>query len=291
MKVFAFVVTYNRLNLLKKTIDCLRKQSYPIDKLFIVNNGSTDGTDVWLSQQKDLMVINQDNVGGAGGFYRGVKFAYENNADWIWMMDDDVFPEPYCLEKLLEYRNVSKCIQPARFHSDGVYIQWGYNYILEKDLEVKVPSENHSRNCFSVNVGCFEGMLIHRSVVEKIGYPDARFFITSDDRIYGYLASHYTNVVLVRDAKLIRSSLSHERKISPLYIYYIYRNFHLRSEYCKKISGKEFSLMVKSKYIAGAFKRMLFGYKDIDKSLNMSLKIALLRGVLDCFKRKIGKTY
>ena len=71
----------------------------------------------------------------------------------------------------------------------------------------------------------------------------------------------------------------------------MYRNFHLRSEYCEKILGKGFSLMIKSKYIASALKRMLFGYKDVDQLLNISLKKAVRRGVLDCFKKKIGKTY
>ena len=291
MKVYAFVVTYNRLDLLKRTIECLKAQSYSIDKLIVVNNGSTDGTDLWLSQQNDLIVINQENIGGSGGFYRGVKFAYEDGADWIWMMDDDVFPEPSCLGKLLEYRGLSKCMQPARFHSDGVYIPWGYNYIIEKNKEVKVPIEAHSKDYFIVNVGCFEGMLIHRTIVEKIGYPDARFFITSDDLIYGYLASLYTNIILVRDAKISRNSVSYEEKVSPMYLYYVYRNFHLRNEYCKKILGREFPIVVKFKYMIHALKRGLYGYPYLEKSLNIDLKKAIRRGFFDCLKKKIGRTY
>jgi rhamnopyranosyl-N-acetylglucosaminyl-diphospho-decaprenol beta-1,3/1,4-galactofuranosyltransferase len=45
----------------------------------------------------------------------------------------------------------------------------------------------------------FEGALIHRRVVEKIGYPDARFFVAGDDMIYGYLASFHTNVLFARE--------------------------------------------------------------------------------------------
>ena len=44
MKIFAVVVTYNRLALLKKVIDLLKRQTRQLDSIVIVNNGSTDGT-------------------------------------------------------------------------------------------------------------------------------------------------------------------------------------------------------------------------------------------------------
>ena len=91
MNIIAVVVTYNRMELLKRNIRCLQ-QNKPISSIVIVNNGSTDGTTEWLAAQEGLTVINQTNVGGAGGFYTGIQYAYQAGADWIWCMDDDVFP-------------------------------------------------------------------------------------------------------------------------------------------------------------------------------------------------------
>ena len=102
MKIIAVVVTYNRLELLKRSMDCLR-QNKPLSAIIVVNNGSTDGTKEWLDKQDDLTVIHQSNVGGSGGFYTGIEAAYAQNADWIWCMDDDVFPRADCLENLLPY--------------------------------------------------------------------------------------------------------------------------------------------------------------------------------------------
>ena len=116
MKITAVVVTYNRLELLKKSIECLHAaleqvQSENIEcHICVINNGSTDGTHEWLDGQTDLKVIHQDNVGGSGGFYTGIKKAYEEGADWIWCMDDDVFPKQYCLLSLLEEVNKHKVI-------------------------------------------------------------------------------------------------------------------------------------------------------------------------------------
>ena len=94
MKITAVVVTYNRLELLRKVVDGLRRNN--LSDIIVVNNGSTDGTQEWLEAQTHLNVVHQDNVGGSGGFYTGIKKAYDEGADWIWCMDDDVTPIVGC---------------------------------------------------------------------------------------------------------------------------------------------------------------------------------------------------
>ena len=70
MNIIAVVVTYNRKELLKRNITCLRANT-PVSSIVVVNNGSTDGTGEWLDDQKDLTVIHQENVGGSGGVLLG----------------------------------------------------------------------------------------------------------------------------------------------------------------------------------------------------------------------------
>jgi len=64
--IAAVVVTYNRLTLLKKCIASIKKQTRKIDKIIVINNGSTDQTGDWLKKEKGLTVITQGNLGGAG---------------------------------------------------------------------------------------------------------------------------------------------------------------------------------------------------------------------------------
>ena len=77
-KVGIVVVTYNRLALLKEAIDSLRNQIYTNREIVVVNNGSTDGTQEWLNAQKDIIVNTQQNLGGAGGLFTGVKYVGED---------------------------------------------------------------------------------------------------------------------------------------------------------------------------------------------------------------------
>ena len=109
------LVSLKILSSLKKVIACVQNQTYKIDEIIVVNNDSTDGTAEWLSTVEGVSIIHQGNVGGAGGFHTGVRTCYERGADWIWMMDDDVFPQEDCLENLLRYKDYSMCLNMTRY--------------------------------------------------------------------------------------------------------------------------------------------------------------------------------
>lgn len=58
-KIIAVVVTYNRINCLKKLLKALKKQTVKLETIIVVNNDSTDGTREYLSMLDDIIVINQ----------------------------------------------------------------------------------------------------------------------------------------------------------------------------------------------------------------------------------------
>nr|WP_144671936.1 glycosyltransferase [Arthrobacter sp. U41] len=47
-----------------------------------------------------LRIINQNNLGGSGGFARGMYEAVENNSDYVLLLDDDVVIEPESITRL-----------------------------------------------------------------------------------------------------------------------------------------------------------------------------------------------
>jgi rhamnopyranosyl-N-acetylglucosaminyl-diphospho-decaprenol beta-1,3/1,4-galactofuranosyltransferase len=292
MKIIAFVVTYNRISLLPKVIDSLKSQTYKIDEIVVVNNSSTDGTLDWLIKQKNITVITQENLGGAGGFNKGVEYAFNNNADWIWMMDDDVYPKSDALEKLMKYKNISECIIPWRYFSDNKDVNWGGIFDIEKFRLVRStkPSNQNDKYYYPVNTCCFEGTLISKNIVSKIGFPDKRFFIAGDDSVYGLKASLHTNLILVKEAHLIRDKTSRTNKIlSPLFLYYRFRNFHLFNEYNKVLNNNNFSLIVKLKVFLSFF---IYGKQIILTQKNkIKLFKAIILGILDSILKKTGPTH
>jgi rhamnopyranosyl-N-acetylglucosaminyl-diphospho-decaprenol beta-1,3/1,4-galactofuranosyltransferase len=103
VKVCAVIVTYNRKEMLQKCLKALQNQIIPLDEIIVIDGPSTDGTTQLMKEKfPEITYIRLDeDVGGSGGFYEGMKLAYNKGYDWIWVMDDDATPENDTLEKLL----------------------------------------------------------------------------------------------------------------------------------------------------------------------------------------------
>ncbi|WP_153800200.1 glycosyltransferase family 2 protein [Foetidibacter luteolus] len=191
-KIAVVVVTYNRLNLLKDCINAIRSQTTAYEKLIVVNNGSTDETPAWLDSQGDLDVIHQKNVGSAGGFYTGVKYACEKEYDYIWLMDDDVMVSATALENLQEGLNItgdfsfgcSKVIS-----KDGVFIN-------APNIDDKMSAYNYpvwgqfaEHGIIRVKNATFVSVFINAAYLQQAGLPAKDFFIWGDDMDFTYRLS------------------------------------------------------------------------------------------------------
>jgi len=137
-----------------------------------------------LDEQKDLTVIHQANLGGAGGFHTGIKTAYEKGYDWIWCMDDDGLPHIDALEQLLKYEKKSDGILNSLVvsKSDADELVFGLEDYTNKIFYTKV---SETKNQVSIDGGnFFNGTLIHKNTISKVGLPNPLFFIYGDDLEY-----------------------------------------------------------------------------------------------------------
>lgn len=177
-RIAAVVVTYNRLSMLKDCLQSIKNQTYSNFDIIVVNNGSTDGTEEYLAAQKDLVVINQENCGGAGGFFSGMKYMINNNYDALWMMDDDGLPDKVQLEKLIKYSleyNIDYANALVLDRNDRKTILLSPKYLSKLD------------GCKDVMFGSvlpFNGTYVWRDVIEKVGLIKKEMFIWGDEREY-----------------------------------------------------------------------------------------------------------
>lgn len=224
MKVIAVVVTYNRCYLLQKNIKALKSQTRPLDSILVINNGSTDGTKEWLDGQTGIEVITQENIGGSGGFWRGMDEAYSLGADYIWCMDDDVHPYKDCLEEMLKAMpHVGGIVAPQRLLDGKTVVCGGECLYFNMNNPLKPLKRNASlseltnteNGILKVEAIAFEGPLISKTVVEKIGFPEKDLFIFWDDTEYSYRAHRAGfNIVYASSAHLYKEDLTKGQNIS-----------------------------------------------------------------------------
>lgn len=58
-----------------------------------------------------LRIINQANLGGSGGFARGMYEAVDNGSDYVLLLDDDIVVEPESIARLLAFAD--RCRKPT----------------------------------------------------------------------------------------------------------------------------------------------------------------------------------
>lgn len=189
-KIVCVVVTYNRLPLLKKCIESLRKQTYHSFDILVVNNDSTDGTKEWLAEQNNLIVINQANLGGAGGFYTGTKWGYDKGYDWMWLMDDDGIAEEKQLESLLSAaQRLQSSFVNALVCDVNDNDKLSFELVCEGKTIREVKEAQKYREILN-SINPFNGSLIHRAVMEKIGFIKKEMFIWGDEFDYYFRAKN-----------------------------------------------------------------------------------------------------
>jgi rhamnopyranosyl-N-acetylglucosaminyl-diphospho-decaprenol beta-1,3/1,4-galactofuranosyltransferase len=182
----AVVVAYNRRDLLIEVLDALAGQTAPVAAIVVVDNASTDDTAAVVRERYphvDLVSVAR-NTGGAGGFAIGAARAVvRQNADLVWLMDDDTVPTPSALEALL-----SSVGDDPRVTIAGSRVVWtdGQDHPMNTPrpkpfvrAAERVAAE--ARGAVPVRSSSFVSMLVRADAVRKHGLPIADYFIWNDD--------------------------------------------------------------------------------------------------------------
>lgn len=183
--VAAVVVTYNRLDLLKQCVEALRRQTEACD-ILIVNNASTDGTELWLAEQQDVNSRNTgSNLGGAGGFNYGMRWAVEAGYDYVWVMDDDTLPESDALEKLLEADHILNgkygWLSSVALWTDGSECKMNRQK-LKKSFYEYSPLLKYG--LVQAEQATFVSLFLRSKIICRFGLPIKEYYIWGDDIEY-----------------------------------------------------------------------------------------------------------
>lgn len=189
--IYLIVVTFNRKDLLLQSLQALFLQTQQPSKILIVDNASTDGTietlqqNGWLEKQNIQLIALKENTGGAGGFSAGMQSAFEQGADYVWMMDDDAVPHPTALEEIMRHATPEHIYGSLAVNGDNT--AWATT-LLAKNKTVHL--KNQVPELAEVQSLPFLGFLTSKEIYQNIGLPDASYFIAADDVEYCMRAQH-----------------------------------------------------------------------------------------------------
>lgn len=189
--VYIILVNYKGVNHTIECIKSLKKIIYKNYKIIVVDNNSKDNSINELSKIKDIVLIkNKINAGFAGGNNLGIKFAIDNGADYVLLLNNDTTVEIDFLNQLIDEaeKDVGIYVGKIMFYYDKNIIWYAGGKIdkfrgctnVNGFVEDKGQFEKESFVTFAT--GCC--MLIERDVIKKVGLLKEDYFLYFEDTDY-----------------------------------------------------------------------------------------------------------
>ncbi|MGN0435176.1 MAG: glycosyltransferase family 2 protein [Wujia sp.] len=236
--VAIILVNYNGYN---DTIECIKsihRCDYNEYKIIVVDNCSSDFSAEKLEGCKDefdfYLIKSDENGGFATGNNIGIRYALEQGADYVLLLNNDTLVEPDFLRKLVKaYEKHNKCgiaIGKIYYEADrqriwyaggslskltGRNAHYGYNEI-DKGL--------YDKECIvTFATGCM--MLISRAVLEQVGLLSEDYFMYEEDADYCAKVSRMGYNIIYEPGSVVYHKVSSSaEKLGDLQQYYVVRN-------------------------------------------------------------------
>ncbi|MFM0737766.1 glycosyltransferase family 2 protein [Paraburkholderia xenovorans] len=190
--VSVVIVNYNGGQLLNECVQSLRGQTYPIERILIVDNASTDGS---LAVVEMFPGVEKMPLGYNSGFAEGNNVAFERcDTDFVALLNPDAIADPHWLEELIataaQHPEAGsfgcRQMQPGTdglldgtgdvYHASGLVWRRGYNRPMRaRDLE--------AAPIFSA---CGGAVLYRTLAIKAAGGFDSRFFCYVEDVDLGF---------------------------------------------------------------------------------------------------------
>lgn len=194
-KLDVVIVTYNRLEKLKKCLSLYESQTSLIRTLIVVNNNSSDDTygylNEWAEDDHPFNVIIKhldSNIGGSGGFYHGQKIAEELNADWVLLADDDAYPANDLIErfyKILDNIDNSVSAVCTQVQNVDTSIDLSHRRLQSfrrgRIVRTNVSASLYEHKSFELDLLSYVGAFIRVDSIRRVGFVNPAFFIYEDD--------------------------------------------------------------------------------------------------------------
>ena len=233
-KVFIIILNWNNWSDSLECLESLENNDYHNYQVVIIDNGSKEKPQAPSPEIK--IIYNKENLGFSGGNNMGIKYALENGADYVLLLNDDTIAAPDFLSRLVEAGESDEKIGAVgpkiyfyedrnRIWSAGGKLNWLYNKGSLRGWDQmdkgqydfpKIQETPHLTGC------C---VLVKKEVIEKIGLMPEDYFLYYEDtdwlmraRRAGY------KCIFVPEAKIWHKISRSALAESSLYIYYHVRN-------------------------------------------------------------------
>jgi GT2 family glycosyltransferase len=279
-KIYAIIVTYNGETLIKQCLTSLRNSNTSVN-IVVVDNASEDSSvNIIESDFPEAILFKSATNSGFGHANNiGIKYAYENYASYILLLNQDAIVEADTIKKLVEASRQNPeyyIMSPVHMNKSGTGFDRGFmQYALPPFCENFFSDMFFSPRgkVYSTTFVNAAAWMIRREAISDIGFFDPLFFHYGEDRDYcNRLLFHNKKIGILSDSIIYhsRETTAGSRKSSMQTLRSdIYRNYFLR--------------LIELKNLARPVSKQCFVYSAdlILSSLKNCLRLRLYKALTD----------
>lgn len=233
--VISIILNTNRKVDTLECLESLMRNTYPNQKVIVLDNHSTDGSVLSIREAyPEVQIIELDeNLGYAGNNNVGIKAALEQNADWVFVLNEDIILDGECLARLVEETAKDPqigVVGPLVYHYDEPNVIQSAGGLLGKYWEsVHIGQNEADQGQYSRTrlvdwiSGC--AILVRREAIEQAGMLDRKFFIYWEETEWCIRISHAGwKIISVPQAHIWHKGVNRNYQPKPSTTYYTTRN-------------------------------------------------------------------
>ena len=209
-KVSVVIPTYNRVAYLGRAINSVLKQSYPVNEIIVIDNGSTDQTLSFIKKKfNSIRVIIEKKRGVSFARNLGIKNCKYN---WIAFLDsDDEWINDKIENQLVLLKNSNFKYQ--FIHTNEIWIK---NGILKNQKKKHLKKGGHIfEDCLDICKISPSSVLIKKELFDRYGLFDYKFKVCEDYELWLRIVSKIKIGYL--DKPLIKKYGGHKGQLSNKY--------------------------------------------------------------------------
>ncbi len=173
------IVNYNTADLLPACLDSVMAQRDQWQKVFVVDNNSTDNSVALIKQSYPQveLIDNHENVGFGTA---NNQAAEQSKSDLLFLLNPDTILQPRCLVAMREYMD-----QQTQVGLGGIRMITGSGHDHDT-IEYDYPGGHYSKGLFAALPGSIAwvlgaGMVVRKEVMDGICGFDEQFFLYGED--------------------------------------------------------------------------------------------------------------
>ena len=192
MKLLVIIVTYNAMQWAERCFGSLRK-STAIPDVFVVDNGSTDGTQTYILNNYPDVIFQQsgNNLGFGMANNIGLQYALDKGYDYVYLLNQDAWVLPDTFERLIDickkYPEYG-ILSPFQMNADLYHIdQSFYSNVLAWESNCNIVNDfcnNDLKDVYSVPWVMAAHWFITKECISKVGGFSPTFHHYAEDVNY-----------------------------------------------------------------------------------------------------------